>query len=668
MSNRLSYLLAVIMLLMATGLRQWQLTTLPVGYHEAEFTQIDLTQDVIQRGDIRVFYELDGQAQEGLYDSILALATLLVGEGTVGTRIMSVWANLITIALLFSLGVRLFGRVAGLSAATLLAFMLWSSLLSRLVLIEAMLPLLITATLLALARALPVYNHTRTEDSNTINFAAFGALLGISFYVHPVSLALLVASLLFVLYYLIVQKPISWRLMGYVTFAFLLVFIIAVPYILSSVRAPELSPLSRLQIDGNVLALMAQNLLGIFIQGDTSAIYNLPQRPLIDWLSSFVVVVGLVICVLHWRKARYALVLSAAVGLAPIALLAPEPPNFLAYTILLPVIALCFGLGISVIANSLAPQSRRVGLALLLALFGFNFVWSAVDLFVRWPALEAVQSAYNADIGQLAHHIDTTAAQTPTIVCNTNWQMRVEDSALDRILKMMNRSESILRYADCSRGLIFPDGGVNQQIVFPNPAEWQNLPTPIQAWLERGTPVTNLPDGMVMQMQVQDQLADTLGVFTTTTPATFPTEIDLNDRIPISPPIRFGGNITWLGHEAGETFDYAPGESVPVTTYWRVEGIIPPDLNLFTHILSNPTTIAANRDTISVDPKRLQDRDVFLQITNVPLPETLLNREYAVSIGAYQDSSQIRLPVFDAEGQDRGTRIFLYLINVDDGN
>lgn len=663
-SNRLSYLLAVIVLLMATGLRQWQLTTLPVGYHEAEFTQIGLTQDVIQRGDIRVFYELDGKSQEGLYDSALALATLFVGKGTIGTRIVSVWASLITLALIFSLGVRLFGRVAGLAAATLMAFMMWSALLSRLVLIEAMLPLLITATLLALARALPVYNHTRSEDSNTINFAVLGALLGIGFYVHPVSLLLFVACLLFVIYYVVVQKPISWRLMGYVGFSFAVAFIVALPYILSSVRAPELSPLSRLHIDGNVLSLVAQNLLGIFVQGDASATYNLPQRPLIDWVSSFVVVVGLVVCGLHWRKPRYALVLFTIVCISPLALLAPNAPNFLAYSVLLPLIALCFGLGISVIGNSLALNIRRNGLMILLVLFGFNFLWSAYDLFVRWPALEDVQSIYHADLGKLAHHIDTTANTTPTIICTAKWEQQDEGSPLDRILKMMNRTNAHLRYANCRSGFIFADGGENQQIILPDPSLWNNLPLPIRRWLDQGTPITGLPQDMALQLQVQEQLADALGVYTTTTPATFPTETDLNDRIPISPPIRFGGNITWLGYEADNTFDYVPGESVPVTTYWRVEGIIPPDLNLFTHILSNPTTIAANRDTISVDPTRLKERDVFVQITRVPLPRTLISREYAVSIGAYQDSSQIRLPVFDNDGQERGTRIFLYLIDV----
>lgn len=664
MSNRLSYLLAVIMLLLAAGLRQWQLTTLPVGYSDAEFAQINLSQDVIRRGDIRVFYELNGQPQEGLYDGVLALASFFFGAGTVGMRMISVWANLLTLALLFSLGIRLFGRVAGLAGATLLAFMFWGALLSRLVLIEAMLPLLTTATLLALARALPVYNHTRSDDSNTVNFAALGALLGIGLYVHPASLGLLATSVSFVMYYLVIQKPISWRLLSYVGFAFLVAGIIAVPYLLSSLRAPELSPLSRVSVESNPITLIVQHISGIFLQGDASALYNLPSRPLIDWLSSFVVVIGLLVCSLHWRKPRYALVLCAAICLAPFALLTPRTPNFLAYSAFLPVIALGFGLGISVIGNSLPYDSRRKGLALLLVVFGLNFAWTAYDLFVRWPALTAVQTAYNADVGRLAHHIDTTAADTPTVVCHADWSDLVEGSSLDQIVKMMNRADADLRYVDCRSGLVFANGGTQQQVILPDPAEWQDLPPTIQRWLDVGTPIESLPAGTALLMHVETQLADALGVFTTTTPASLATASDLNDRVPVSPPIRFGGNVTWLGYDLDEMTTYVPGQPVSVTTYWRVEGLIPPDLNLFTHILSDPVTIAANRDTISVDPTRLQERDVFLQITRVPLPNTLLDGLYAVSIGAYQDSSQLRLPVFDSEGNPRGTRIFLDRIEI----
>jgi hypothetical protein len=75
-------------------------------------------------------------------------------------------------------------------------------------------------------------------------------------------------------------------------------------------------------------------------------------------------------------------------------------------------------------------------------------------------------------------------------------------------------------------------------------------------------------------------------------------------------------------------------------------------------------TLAANRDTISVNPAQLEERDVFLQITLVHLPDNMLADVYDISTGVYQDSSDRRLPVFVNNGEVRGDRIFLYQIEV----
>ena len=104
MSSRISYTLAVLVLLLAAALRIGQLTTLPVGLNAQEMANVDLMRDRIQQGDIRVFYELEGQGQEGFYHSGLALSSLLFGTGTFGFRILSVFASIITIALLYTHG------------------------------------------------------------------------------------------------------------------------------------------------------------------------------------------------------------------------------------------------------------------------------------------------------------------------------------------------------------------------------------------------------------------------------------------------------------------------------------------------------------------------------------------------------------------------------------
>jgi hypothetical protein len=80
---------------------------------------------------------------------------------------------------------------------------------------------------------------------------------------------------------------------------------------------------------------------------------------------------------------------------------------------------------------------------------------------------------------------------------------------------------------------------------------------------------------------------------------------------------------------------------------------------LFTHILSDPAAIIAQSDTISVLASQLLPRDIFIQITFVPLPDSTPDGNYEVSIGAYQESDDMRLPVIDKTQQERGTRLFL---------
>jgi hypothetical protein len=282
--------------------------------------------------------------------------------------------------------------------------------------------------------------------------------------------------------------------------------------------------------------------------------------------------------------------------------------------------------------------------------------------------LETVQIGYNSEVAQIAHYLDLTASDIPTVLCYPNWdierRLNTPLSPSQEILLLMNRDNAPIRFTDCSTGFIFPNGGKLFQVVIPTPEIYEQTPPDIADWLALGTRVEEMPEGSVIQLNVQTELADALGIYTTTSPASLVTETDVSDRIPIPPPIRFGGNITWLGYEIDPIEVYEAGENVPITTFWRVEGIVPSDLLIFNHVLSDPVTTAANRDTIRVDVETLQERDVFLQITFVRLPANMIAGEYDISIGVYEDGSDKRLPVFVSETQVRGDRIFLYSIEV----
>ena len=60
MSSRVSFVLAVLLLLVGAGLRMWHFSTLPAGMHAGEIVDVQVT-ETIRQGDIEVFYDLGGQ-------------------------------------------------------------------------------------------------------------------------------------------------------------------------------------------------------------------------------------------------------------------------------------------------------------------------------------------------------------------------------------------------------------------------------------------------------------------------------------------------------------------------------------------------------------------------------------------------------------------------------
>ena len=669
----MSYALAVLVLLLATVLRLWELPTLPSGLQPAEINSLRLA-DTIRSGVVSVLYDIGRnttpQGQEGLYPAGLAVLTSVLGSGSIMYRILSVWAGLITLALTYSLGIRLFGRVAGIAAMTLMGVMMWPALLSRLIIVEAFVPMLVVGTTLALARALAVYRRIQVASTHTSVFAVLGILLGLGFYIHPVSILTALAALIFIGYILTTQHQLLQHRLGYIGFALLMMIILGLPYLVSTFNRPELAATSRLfgEVD-NVFSAISAGLGAFIFTGDQNPVYNLAGRPLIDLLSGFFVLIGLLAMLRDWRQPRSALVLIMLAMLLPGAFFSNQTPSFLAYAALLAPLVLCFGHGVNLMWNSLQAQRRPIFLLVLLGLFGFNVFWTARDLFQLWPQQPQMQLAYRSNLGNLAHYIDQTSRSIPTVLCYSSWAnqgLSRDLSAEQIILITMNSAPNELRFTDCSQAIVFTNGGAEQQWIMSDPSLMERMPDALRVWAERGER-SSLGPGQpesIIRLNLTDELADALGVYTTTTPALYGNVARITDAVAVPPPVRLGGNITWMGYEPDPDGSYQPGDTVEVVTTWRVEGLVPRDLTLFTHIISDPVTIAAQRDILAANPRQLRPRDVIMQVTNVPLPESILVGEYRVSVGAYQSSSNLRLPVFDANNQPQGDNLFLYPITV----
>jgi hypothetical protein len=225
---------------------------------------------------------------------------------------------------------------------------------------------------------------------------------------------------------------------------------------------------------------------------------------------------------------------------------------------------------------------------------------------------------------------------------------------------MLNNRSAHLRFLDCATSMIFPAGGEDASVIIPNPRVLTATSPAVLQWLDISSTVR--PD--VVSMSVVEPLADRTGLFTTTATV----RLDPQSAIgagPLLPPVRLENNLTFLGYETLLT-DIAPGGIVPVVTYWRVDGVLPPDMVLFAHMYDDlGASPLANQDSISVVPSQLRERDVFLQVHFIQVPQTLPERTYTIAVGAYRSQSGSRLGVLpEAASVPVGSRLILYTVSV----
>ncbi len=200
--------LILLILLVAAALRIADLTRLPPGFNQDEIRNIKIV-ETARMGVIASFYNVGDQrgGYEGLYAILQALITGLIGDGLLCYRILSTWSGLVSVALMYALARRLFGRFAGLSAALALAVGVWPILLARSAIRETLLLPLTLGMLLALARALHVDRRVEPDPPVTASYLAVGVLLTLMVYTHWTGLIGLPLLLLFIGYLIAASRP-----------------------------------------------------------------------------------------------------------------------------------------------------------------------------------------------------------------------------------------------------------------------------------------------------------------------------------------------------------------------------------------------------------------------------------------------------------------------------
>ncbi len=675
-SRRLQLSGVVLILLVAAGLRIADLTRLPPGFSDGEIRNIQSAESVRQ-GAIASLYNVGDPSggYEGLYPIVQALTTSLIGEGLLCYRIVSLWCGLVSVALMYALARRLFGSYVGLIAAITLTVGLWPVLLSRSAIRETLLLPLGLAMLYTLARALHLGRAVQPNAPATLSYTVLGVLLSMMVYTHWTGLVGGLMLILLLGYLIATRQPVSRWVLSYSGFTLLVVTILGIPYLVVTLRSFPLSGLhvfwtNRPESVGGLIDSTLRTFASVVAAGDPLPQHNLPGSALIGPIGAVLLIVGLLVAIQRFRAPNMAFtLLSLVVGLLP-GMWSRGEANFANTILALPAILALIGLGASVVLQRALKTSRLLAswraALLVAAVTAGSVVYLDDALFRQWANDQAVDSAFHGRLGRLAVYLDHAHDDLTTSICTPNLRGSGSQAMSDPGLfdLMVHRQDIAVRFSDCMTGLVLTQGGTSQRFAYADATASQTISPLLKDWLRtaRTIPVEGLPDGAMLGLNVEKDLADTIGKLILGHADWDPTSVGPAAEARL--PVRMGGYLTFQGYWLPSGTAYKPGDTVTMVTYWRADGQQTPDLRVFAHILRNPNTEpAAQNDLLSVDASLLQDRDVFIQIISIPLPSDFLPGEYHLSIGAYRSVSQERLPVYDAN-YERGNRLFLDTITV----
>jgi len=695
LKRRHELILVTGLLLLAALLRLWDLTRLPPGFSDDELAQIRISESVRQ-GEVAVSYDVgDGPIRAAMFGAVNALATELIGDGLLGYRVLSFWLGMLALALLYWMGRRLFSQPVGLIALGLMTVNLRAILLARSVTPEAALPAYVILAVALLAIAFHLRSEIAFRVPQTGSFAMLAALLGASGYLHYSLLALGPLAVLFLLHLVYTRQPLSRRIWNTGVFVLLLATVIGLPFLLSTLREPQLSEPYILRSAapasvGDALEGLVRAAGAILWRGEADPARNVGDLPWVGPVTAILLLIGLTEALRHWRDPRYALLLLAlAAGVLTDAWVQPAP-TYAANLVATPAVMILPALGAVVVWRWL--RVRRGGLAwrpvavLLIGILFVNVALVRQRVFVSWPGRPEVQAAYHAPLGYLAAYLDRTPDDLPVSLCavKLNTPGAVGLTPRQILPAMMHREGLAIRHSDCRAGLVLINAGEPMRFAFANLADRAQMPPELAEWLSDAVPipVRGLADGSVLRLDVAQHIRDRGGYWDALAPAYYMPD-ENGDTARVRLPAALEQNLTFAGYDPRvfETARVAGGEPIVLISYWRVDGPLPPKLGIFAHLLAYPQTGDtpmprvpqlepwAEANTLDVIPGELKNRDFFVQASYIWLRDTLSPGDYALTLGAYDGMVAVlgqHLDVLDADhgNQPHGDRLLLGTITV----
>jgi 4-amino-4-deoxy-L-arabinose transferase-like glycosyltransferase len=663
---RLFFWLLVVTLLIAAGLRLWQIGTLPPGLHYDEAADTIIAQQ-IARGESAPIFVAAYTGKEVLFFYWAAAWMKLIGPSVFAMRLAAAMLGVLTVAVTYWTVRELFascilhpvrkmqeagGKIIALLAMIFIATSFWHVLMSRLGFRSIAEPLVQALALAMLFRGL------RLNRWGWI--VAAGALIGLNLYTYlaarlfPVAIA---AICCFLIAFDRGQRKRRVAQFIVVTLAALIVFAPLGMYFLNHPDA-FLTRIQQVAPHGDQLAALLENAgraLGMFfLDGDPYIRFNLPGRPLFSLVWGVLFVIGLIIAGVGvfrgrtiWRKTAYfSLISTTLIMLLPTALALNEiTPSNLRAIGLMPLVFVFPALGTWWVIKRMKDEGGRMKLwltrpqaltAVMLAVLlvaGLETGAVYFGQYVREPQLYVQSDGDLADIAQWLNTHDTNGE--PVYLAALHYRHPTVAALAEKFDEV--------KWIAGDRGMVLPDG--------PGYLIFARLGLPDEQWLHKV-----LPDAALIDQPLAPDGATSYRVYHLDAQPVVTPQVKLN--------VNFGNIIELLGYD--NDVASANDDDVHVTLYWRV--LNKPDRGDY-------STFAQLRDargfewgkggSFDYPAEQWTPGEIIVNRIDVPISAGAPPGDYELRVGWFSPETQQRINVVASDGGFGGTVARLSPIAID---
>ncbi len=700
--------------------------------------------ELVLAGERPLYFAL-GYGHEPLYAYLVAGVFMVLGRTLFALRVTSALCGLLVVLMTYLLARRMFGvRVAWIAAAWM-AVAFWPLSLSRQALRAITLPMLWLPAVwlfweglraaglelqaagepgnlqLETLRAEPQPATSSVESSKPhaggssqtrdkagslkpILFILSGLFLGASFYTYMASRITWLVFPLFGLYLLLQGE--TRRLLRRIWPGFALTLLVAGLVALPLMLYLRAHPAAEVRVDvmmGPIRDLLAGrperaiehawDALRVFsFVGDRFWAYNIPGRPVFNWVGSVVFYLGLAVAVWRWRDPRHAFhVLWLLVGLAP-AMVTTNEGIFLRAIVAQPatyvLVALgtcAVGLGVQALVRRWAPKGRRRRMSragslafagLAIALVAMEGARTVRAYFYEWPSQPETRNIYNHNLVSLARYVRDAPSVVPTVGVSALYPLYYHDPWIWRYVA--ERVDLFTRWFDGRGGIVYPAQGEARYVISAlthlHPAlksDFESQATRIVRQ-ELGARDQN-PYFEVWHWYGQEKLAADLEALQARSPMWISPEVQFTQpelRQQLEGPAQFGDVMALVGYrldgeEIGRGQAVGRGDTVELVTYWRALRTVraQDDWNTFVHLLDRDSKVIGGVDVLHSPPTGWRPGDVVVQVHAFHVAADAPQGPAYLEIGVYRHQTG-RQPVL-VDGQAAGDRVLLEPVRVE---